>query len=60
MQYAACFMPVTSRPCFYKENLEAFHHYMHAGIEISVIHINQLFTVEKQITKLVLDGLFID
>jgi len=53
-------MPVTSRPCFYKENLEAFHHYMHAGIEISVIHINQLFTVEKQITKLVLDGLFID
>jgi hypothetical protein len=53
-------MPVTCRPCFYKENLEDFHRYVRAGIEILVVYVNQLFTVEKQITKLVLDGLFID
>jgi len=51
---------VTSMPCFYKQNLEVFHRYVHAGIEISVIYIHRLFAVEKQITKLVLHGLFID
>jgi hypothetical protein len=30
------------------------------GIEISVVYIHRLFAIEKQITKLVLDGLFID
>jgi len=54
------FIPVTFRPCFYKENPEAFHRYVHAGIEISVVYVHRLFAVEKQTTKPVLDGLFID
>jgi len=41
------FIPVTPRPCFYKENLEVFHRYVHAGIEISVVYIKVKVRVKQ-------------